>query len=318
MSEVLNAGGICKANYVMHVKAIMSEPLRPGRWVVLWHAYMRGIISSIGNSGLDNIAEYGIIRWTAVELSICGGHYVELEDSNIESTGDTQSSSRACHRRPVCHKRLLRPERSGAGQIRDASQGACGRNAAGGGGEDVRVFANVVLQHTGGVRKGIHVGFVAKKAGAEAFAQAGRRGPGISGGMHKGERIASSWSSFGYGAGEVQGSCASQEHTKSIVWKKGAVAVAALDCGECDLAGSYEQLRSEVLGEKRSVRQSLGWSHFVRRGMAGWIQAWMLASSPESEVAERERIAESVPMWPRQEVVSVLAGMAFGCITEVA
>lgn len=85
----------------------------------------------------------------------------------------------------------------------------------------------------------------------------------------------------------------------------------------CDLAVCYEQLRSEVLGEERCVRHSLGWSHLVRHGMAGWMQALTLVS-PEREVAKRGVIVESALPWPQHEVVSVLAGMALGCLAEVA
>jgi hypothetical protein len=51
--------------------------------------------------------------------------------------------------------------------------------------------------------------------------------------------------------------------------------------------------------------------------MAAWIQAWGRIS-PEPEIAEREQIVENVMPWPPHEVVSVLAGMALGCLAEVA
>jgi hypothetical protein len=84
--------------------------------------------------------------------------------------------------------------------------------------------------------------------------------------------------------------------------------------GEHDLACFYEQLRSEVLGEERCVRQSLGWSHFVRHGMSAWMQAWTLLSP---EPAERMHIAKDVVSWPLNEAVSLLANMALGCLAGV-
>jgi hypothetical protein len=71
-----------------------------------------------------------------------------------------------------------------------------------------------------------------------------------------------------------------------------------------------------VLGEERNARQSLGWSHFVRHGMVAWIET-CVQTSPEPIVANHERI-ENAPVWPPSEVVSVMAGMALGCILEVA
>lgn len=111
--------------------------------------------------------------------------------------------------------------------------------------------------------------------------------------------------------------CAPSKHSAGVGSKKGAVVDSISDFGEHDLAGCYEQLRSEVLGEKRCVRQSLGWSHFIRHGMATWLQAQTI-ELPEPAIVKREQIAQNVLPWPHNEVVSVMAGMALGCILEVA
>ena len=111
--------------------------------------------------------------------------------------------------------------------------------------------------------------------------------------------------------------CASAKHSAGAGSKKGAVDVFVLDSGEHDLTACYEQLRSEVLGDGRNVRQSLGWSHFVRHGMSAWMQAQTIELS-EPAVVEREQFFDNSLPWPPNEIVSVLAGMALGCLVEVA
>ena len=68
--------------------------------------------------------------------------------------------------------------------------------------------------------------------------------------------------------------------------------------------------------EKRAVDDCVSNSGECSQGIAGWMLAWTLVS-PEPEVAERGEIVESLP-GPQHEVVSVLAGMALGCLAEVA
>jgi hypothetical protein len=89
-----------------------------------------------------------------------------------------------------------------------------------------------------------------------------------------------------------------------------------LGFGVCDMVVSYEQLRSEVLGEERIVRQSLGWSHLVRHGMAAWLEV-CAQELPEPAIIESQHIAEDVLPCPHNEIVSVMAGMALGCLVEV-
>ena len=80
----------------------------------------------------------------------------------------------------------------------------------------------------------------------------------------------------------------------------------------------YEDLRRQVLGEAGGVRHSLGWSLFVRRGMASWMQAWQPDTAPtEGGLPPRSvRSAEQVPPTSQGEVAMLLAGMALGCFAE--
>src|ERR1035437_4698944 len=154
MTDLRIARRVCKANYGTTVKTIVSAWGLHECGIARYTSLLSTQLHSCGYNDLDKSAVCAIIIWTSVELSTCGGHYVELKDLRPCGAGNTQCSSGTCHGRALCHKRLLRPKRHGAGQIRDASQSACGRRAAIQGGESIRVFSHVVLQHSGGVRTG--------------------------------------------------------------------------------------------------------------------------------------------------------------------
>lgn len=125
----------CKENYVVAVKQIVSTACLDARDAIHQNTELSTDILLASHNDVDKAAVCVIIALTVVELTICGGHYAELEDSDPQDTRNTQSSPGACQRRAICHKRLFRPKRSRAGQIRDASPGACRRHAAGKGGK---------------------------------------------------------------------------------------------------------------------------------------------------------------------------------------
>jgi len=71
------------------------------------------------------------------------------------------------------------------------------------------------------------------------------------------------------------------------------------------------------LHEARGVQQSLGWSHLVRHGMAEWMQAVTRAKVQAAALASM-RSNEATLSWTSDVMVTVLAGMALGCVVEVA
>ena len=83
------------------------------------------------------------------------------------------------------------------------------------------------------------------------------------------------------------------------------------------LVECYEELRRQVLGEAARVRHSLGWSLFVRGGMASWIHAW-----PGERREQDGRLP--VPALPSAdtacrahgELAILLAEMALACGAE--
>lgn len=78
-------------------------------------------------------------------------------------------------------------------------------------------------------------------------------------------------------------------------------------------AAGYEQLRQLVLEDRHAAQRELGFTLFMRRGMAAWIDAWSQCV-PRSSAAQR-REPGAVTMLPaglRSEVATVLVAMALG------
>jgi len=78
-------------------------------------------------------------------------------------------------------------------------------------------------------------------------------------------------------------------------------------------AVGYEQLRQLVLEDSHTAHRELGFTLFMRRGMAAWIDAWWQCALRSSAKQRTEPDAVTVlPAGLRSEVATVLVAMALG------
>ena len=98
--------------------------------------------------------------------------------ASLERTGRQPSSSRGCNRSSLSRKRILRSERFGASQIRDAAQRPEGRPCGGGGGPSLWSIPAGLLCHSSIVPARRPAGITATQARAETTPQAQRRSDG--------------------------------------------------------------------------------------------------------------------------------------------
>jgi hypothetical protein len=83
-----------------------------------------------------------------------------------------------------------------------------------------------------------------------------------------------------------------------------------------DLVAHYEQLRCDVTGGAARGCEGLGLALFLRRGMAGWMQAWSQCSCVTPRAQTWPATMSPVPVDVRAQVATLLAGIILGLQQE--
>src|SRR5215472_4255458 len=216
--------------------------------------------------------------------------------------------------RPGVHLRqpVLRPSRSGPGEVRDAAPGSRGRRVGQPGSRRLRLLATVLLRGEGGLRSRRPARPVAPAPGTEAGAQAHRGGrrpaPGGAGLRPIPECRADG--STARGGARAPGASPQRGTGAGPATKKGAAAETVNAPQRPDeLVRGYEALRAHATGELPAVTPR-GLALFLAAGFPVWMKAWtpVTASTPPAPRDDREVRASF-----GGEVVQLLTEMALGC-----
>ena len=197
---------------------------------------------------------------------------------SLRETRNVESASREDCRPPFQGKRLLRPARPRAGQVRDVAAGQGGQGGRQPSGFIVRIFTGFLLPSAGNFRRTRIAGLAPWQARPSRSPQAhsrcsglhqqGSRGPAAS--QVRGPSSRS-------GATVWNGSSSSQcrarsgaQSKKTALTEHTVVPVFPRSLSD-RLAERYEDLRRQAQGE---FGNRAGMVVFLRQGMTAWMAAW--------------------------------------------
>src|SRR5580658_2682386 len=222
------------------------------------------------------------------EGSTCFGFTsTHAPSAGIARTERHPPAPRGGDRSPLSRQRILRSERPGAGQVRDAAKRPAGGTFRSGGCSGLWSVPPGILCHSGVVPARGTAGAAAAQARTEAASQAQRRrdggaGPGDTGGRKNAQ---------GRGAGGASGPAlwrrgASAEYPAAAAsvsaagGKKTSLIVEAAKPDAMQYSLQYELLRSQVISSAGSVTQGsvggqtrgIGFALLLSEGMPGWLK----------------------------------------------
>src|SRR5215469_1292167 len=234
--------------------------------------------------------------------------------ASLERTGCQPSSSRGCNRCSLSRQCILRSERFGSGQIRDAAQRPEGRSCGCGGCPSLWYVAPGFLCHSSTVPARGSARIAATQARTETAPQAQRRGVG-------GAFARAVWRR---GASAQYPPAAA---SLSASGKKTPMIVEATKLDLTQYTVQYELLRFQVIGSPGNVvladqPRGVGLALFLGEGMPGWLRTvetvLRTAFAPRAVDAtdraphERSPQTSATPVWlssVRHEVTRLLASL---------
>jgi hypothetical protein len=272
------------------------------------------------NKVLDNAFVWSIIIFTYAPVR---GRVTDAgERSQTRSLAGTRNSKPTAPRsdRPtVCHRRLLRSQRSRSSQVRDAApraeRGPLGDRCRDG----FRLFATLVLSSSVSPRGGWACRIGSAQTWPQAGPQADRRGCGL---YCRNAPEASARSHSGIGALDPrafwdQGSPTKHRTKPAASSKKTPLNESGGHLGaNPDLTEQYEQLRREATNRSEHRGEGLGLALFLRRGMAAWMQAWSQCTDVAPKAHLQPAMTAAVPIDLRMQVATLLAGIILGLHQE--
>src|SRR5690348_879055 len=276
-------GELCAACLWKYVLAVF---IGSGRWLELlisrsmeWRAcaHERYFIVALLNDVSHNYKDIHGNEFTSARAPSAG----------LERTGRHPSAPAGCDRPTLSRQRILRSERSRAGQVRDAAQRPEGKACSSGGGPSLWPVPPGLLCHSTVVSARGATRAAAAQARAETTPQAQRRsadypGPGYTGSRTNaqgrgisGASGAALWrrsASAQYPAAAASLSAAGGKKTPIIV------EAAKLDATQYTV--QYELLRSQIISTTGNVAQGntagqlrgIGLALMLSEGMAGWLK----------------------------------------------
>lgn len=297
---------MCKENDVEAVNGMMSSSgvhQRISRWVLGVHSRIRK--GPWTRKELDTKTECVIIVFTATRGR-------SATDQTIVSPRqrDTQPAATRRKKRDVPGQRFLRPRRSAAGQIRDASRRRGRQAISQRGSEGVRILATVLLPGTGSISGRRSRRPVAAQARSTIRAQADGRPDELRCGTPQ-RRSAHFQSATGHSNRRTLWHLSSPaQHRPAVASSKktpvnGAPAAASGD--DRRLVAAYEELRSQAV---EHWQRGPGLALMRNHGFRCWMEAcWQLLDAPCRSGILNDRPATDVPTGLRGEMVVLLASM---------
>src|SRR5262250_2761126 len=141
----------CKGKHVMSVKSMMSGVLPVSRaGLVVYFNLYPNLSITFRQKRLDNMPISVVIIFTAAtkpdrENKNAAGEKQRRQAEGVTATRNTQPPPARCASSSVPGQRLLRSQRLGAGEIRDATTGPSGQAGGFPNGQGVWVLSSVVL-----------------------------------------------------------------------------------------------------------------------------------------------------------------------------
>src|SRR5215467_11963260 len=214
---------------------------------------------------------------TPLEEVQLGRRFPRGQGISTASSSRPQPAVASCSR-PRIHLRqpVLRPPRSGPGQVRDVAPGPRGRRVGQPGGSRVRLLSTVLLRGQGGLRGGRSARPAAAAPRAEAGAQALRRGRRLASGSAGLRPVTELRSDGGAARDGARAPGASPQRGTGLdpAPKKGAPAEAVNASARPDeMKRSYEALRAQASGALPAVTPR-GLALFLTAGFPAWMKAW--------------------------------------------
>ena len=84
-----------------------------------------------------------------------------------------------------------------------------------------------------------------------------------------------------------------------------------------EMVADYEQLRSDVLDQRRRSVPTPGLVLFLRQGMTAWMRAWASCSRGNKSEPNAPLAAGMLSLSVRTEMTLILAGMILGQQREI-
>src|ERR1051326_4415305 len=264
---------------------------------------------------LDNAMMWSIIIFTDVAARDRVADARERSQTrSLAGTRDFKPTAPRRDRPAVCHRQLLRSQRSCPGQVRDAAPRAERGPLGDGRRNSFRFLTAIVLPSAVCLRGGRTRRPGSPQTRPQASAQADRRGPVL---HRRNAPERAIGADTGAGALDPR---AFRDESSSTKYRTQLAAAskktplnesgAQLRCTP-DLTEQYEQLRREATARSEDGSKGLGLALFLRRGMTAWMQAWAQCTDHVAPNAQSQpaTTAAAVPIDLRAQVATLLAGI---------
>ena len=313
--------GLRKVNYAALVKINM-----PRRTFVMftrnqYYVHYTSIKTRLPRKKtLDNASEWIIIIFTYAVAQNRVTHAGERSQTrSLAETRNLKPTAPRSDRPTVCHRPLLRSQRSRSSQVRNAAprtdRGSLGDRCRNG----FRLLATLVLSSPVSLRGGWACRLGSAQTRPQAGPQADRRGCGL---YHRNAPEAAARSHSGIGAFDPsafwdQGSSTKHRTQPAASSKKTPLNESGSHLGaNPDLTEQYEQLRREATNRSEHRGEGLGLALFLRRGMTAWMQAWSQCTYVAPKAYLQPAMTATVPIDLRMQVATLLAGIILGLHQE--
>ena len=282
----------CKGKHVMNVKLMSSRVLATNcRGLVAFLRLFKLLSISFRQKRLDKILGSVVIIFTAArqpnrENQNAAGEKPFRQAPSVTAKRNTQPPPAGCAPSAVPEQRILRSQRLGAGEIRDATTGPCGQAGGFSNGQGVWFLPPVVLPSGIYLRARWFVRIASPEAWSEKRSQAHSGSDEVRGRATNRGAITEFRSAGRTGTAQVPRESAPPQHrAAAAAGKKTPISLlptyTAAPLEKDGLIAAYEELRRQALNGQRGPGLAL----FMRRGMREWMNAcWLcLAPSPTKE-----------------------------------
>src|SRR5215471_14042757 len=270
---------------------------------------------------LDNTIKWSIIIFTDIEAHSRDNDAGERSQTrSLAGTRDVKPATPRRDRPAVCHRQLLRSQRSRPGQIRDAAPRAERGPISDGRRDGLRLLAALVLSGAVCLRRGRPRQPGSPQARSQAGPQNDRRDPDLycRDAPERSVRADTGAGALNPRAFRNEGSSTKYRTQLTAASKKTPLNESgAQPRSTPDLTEQYEQLRREATSRSDQGSDGLGLALFLRRGMTAWMQAWAQCTDHGAPTAHSQSAtAAAVPIDLRAQVTTLLAGIILGLQQE--
>ncbi len=318
----------CKANYAFYVNFITPCAYSAEMDFTFIMPIINPFLSNyLWFLLLDSRLLFGIIRLT-VKISYSGDRYHgrlwRCKTGSTCSKRHIKHSSGQNHRRVVPGRRILRPARHVASQIRDASTGQTGRNEHFASSRNIWLLPRFILSDTTCLRTPRLSRSYAASARPQVCPQINQRGDDLYRVLPKGNS--------GYWGNRVSFSvkaafwskCTSPQYRTGIAAsaKKRALKLPESEKHFIFCVKRYEQLRRMILDGKDYCGRGWGLALIVHRGFMAWATAFSKIDSCQQQSESFSSVANqtppSLPDTIQGKIITAISDMVLSTLQGVA